>query len=45
MSNAGDIFQQETKYYRGEMGGAGADRLPEPETYKQYPDCERIALP
>ncbi len=45
MSNAGDIFQQETKYYRGEMGGAGADGLREPETYKQYPDCERIALP
>ncbi len=45
MNNAGDIFQQETKYYRGEMDGAGVDRLPEPETYKQYPDCKTIALP
>ena len=45
MNKAGDIFQQETKYYRGKMSGAGADRLSEPETYKQYPDCERIALP
>lgn len=45
MNKAGDIFQQETKYYRGEIGGAGADRLSEPETYKRYPDCERIALP
>jgi len=43
MDDSGDIFQRKTKYCRGRMGRI--ERPPRPDTCKEYPGCERIALP
>ena len=41
----GDLFQEETKYERDRMPGGYLEWSKKPETYKQYPDRPRIALP
>ena len=41
----GDIFQQETKYKRGELPGGGLDWSRRPAPYKRYTDVPTIALP
>ncbi len=41
----GDLFQEETKYERDRLPGGHLDWSKKPETYKQYPDKPRIALP
>ncbi len=41
----GDQFQEETKYERNRMPGGYLDWSNKPETYKQYPDKPRVALP
>jgi SagB-type dehydrogenase family enzyme len=45
MTNAGDQFQRETKYYRGRMPGTTLDWRSQPELYKQYPDAPKVELP
>ena len=41
----GDRYQRETKYQRDRMSGGGLAWARQPELYKEYPDCEKIALP
>jgi SagB-type dehydrogenase family enzyme len=41
---AGDVFQAETKYRRGQLPRGGLDWNSKPETYKSYPDAIKIAL-
>ena len=41
----GDIFQKETKYYRGRLPEGGLDRGSVPDTYKRYSESPKIALP
>ena len=41
----GDIFQQETKYIRGELPGGGLDWSRRPDSYKRYADLPTIDLP
>jgi len=38
-------FQQNTKYSRHDLGGGGLDWSKKPQTYKEYPDSEKIKLP
>jgi len=45
MNNAGDVFQQETKYTRGAMPAGGRDWASQPETYTLYPDAKKVPLP
>ena len=40
----GDRFQQETKYFRGKLGGGPLRWDLKPDTYKTYPDAPRTAL-
>jgi SagB-type dehydrogenase family enzyme len=40
----GDIFQKETKYYRGKLSGGPLLWQAKPETYKDYPSSPRIKL-
>jgi SagB-type dehydrogenase family enzyme len=42
--DAGDTFQQATKYHRGHLPGGGLDWATKPETYKRYPSAPKIAL-
>ncbi len=44
-SNVGDIFQDETKYSRGNVPTSPLDYSSQPETYKSYPECKLIDLP
>jgi len=41
----GDRYHQETKYHRDRMDGGGLDWPRQPELYKTYPQCAKIALP
>ena len=41
----GDIFQKETKYYRGRLPEGGLDWGSVPDTYKRYSESPKIALP
>ena len=41
----GDLFQEETKYERDRLPGGYLEWAKKPETYKQYPDRPRVALP
>jgi SagB-type dehydrogenase family enzyme len=41
----GDIFQQETKYKRGELPAGGLDWSRRPAPYKRYTDVPTITLP
>jgi len=41
----GDQFQEETKYERDRMPGGYLEWSKKPETYKQYPNRPRVALP
>jgi SagB-type dehydrogenase family enzyme len=41
----GDVFQQETKYKRGELPAGGLDWRNRPAPYKRYTDVPTIALP
>jgi SagB-type dehydrogenase family enzyme len=41
----GDIFQKETKYYRGRLPGGRLDWGRMPDTFKRYCESPRIALP
>ncbi|MBE0534583.1 MAG: SagB/ThcOx family dehydrogenase [Phycisphaerae bacterium] len=45
MNNAGDIFQQATKYTRGAMPAGGLDWASQPELYKVYPNATKTPLP
>jgi len=40
----GDRFQQETKYFRGKLGGGPLRWDLKPDAYKTYPDAPRTAL-
>ena len=40
----GDLFQKETKYYRGKLPGGHLLWHVKPETYKQFPSAPRIKL-
>jgi SagB-type dehydrogenase family enzyme len=44
MTNIGDQFQRETKYYRGRMPRTVLDWSSQPKLYKQYPDAQRVDL-
>lgn len=41
---AGDLFQEETKYSRGKLGGRSLLWHAKPETYKHYPKAPNINL-
>jgi len=41
---AGDLFQKETKYYRGKLPGDSLLWSVKPETYKNYPSSLKIQL-
>ncbi|MDI9608785.1 MAG: SagB/ThcOx family dehydrogenase [Candidatus Verstraetearchaeota archaeon] len=41
----GEIFQQETKYFRDRPTGGMVDRRQKPSLYKEYPGSDEIALP
>lgn len=41
---AGDLFQKETKYFRGKLGGRPLLWHAKPETYKFYPKASKIKL-
>jgi len=41
----GDLFQEETKYERDRLPGGYLEWSKKPETYKQYTDRPRVALP
>jgi SagB-type dehydrogenase family enzyme len=41
----GKKFQDETKYFPGKIPGGFYEKGEKPETFKTYPDAERIALP
>jgi SagB-type dehydrogenase family enzyme len=43
MTDVGDRFQQETKYYPARLGGGM--RGPRPQVYKTYPEAARVPLP
>jgi SagB-type dehydrogenase family enzyme len=40
----GDLFQKETKYFRGKLGGGPLLWHTKPETYKRYPEAPKIKL-
>lgn len=42
--NAGDLFQKETKYFRGKLSGRPLLWHAKPKTYKEYPDAVKIDL-
>jgi len=42
--DTGDLFQKETKYYRGKLPGGHLLWQTKPETYKRYPSAPRIKL-
>ena len=42
--NIGDIFQKETKYFRGKLSGGPLVWNAKPKTYKQYPNAPIIEL-
>ena len=44
-NNDGERFQNSTKYSRQSLGGGGLDWSKKPETYKEYPESEKIQLP
>ena len=44
-SRIGDIYQQETKYARDRIQGAGLDWMSRPGPYKEYPGNNRVSLP
>ena len=44
MTNTGDQFQRETKYYRGRVPRTALDWSSQPKLYKEYPDAKRIDL-
>ncbi len=44
-ANVGDDFQRETKYTRDSLQAHRLDWQKRPETYKEYPEAERIVLP
>jgi SagB-type dehydrogenase family enzyme len=45
MDDAGDRFQQETKYDPGKMPGRRLDWAAKPDSYKEYPHAEKVELP
>jgi len=45
MTDVGDRFQRETKYFPNEMVGGPLDWSTKPELYKTYPGSGKIALP
>lgn len=45
MSDAGDKFQQETKYFEGRLDGHKLDWDARPALYKEYADAPKIQLP
>ena len=44
MNSIGDIFQQETKYNPGKIPKHRLDWPAKPDTYKEYPQAEKIEL-
>jgi SagB-type dehydrogenase family enzyme len=42
--DTGDLFQQETKYYRGKLPGGPLLWHTKPEVYKNYPSAPRVKL-
>jgi hypothetical protein len=40
----GDLFQKETKYIRGKLGGGARFGQAQPETYKRYPQAPKVKL-
>jgi SagB-type dehydrogenase family enzyme len=40
----GDLFQKETKYLRGKIGGGALLWQSQPETYKSYPQAPKVKL-
>jgi SagB-type dehydrogenase family enzyme len=40
----GDVFQKETKYLRGKLGGGQLFWQAQPETYKRYPQAPKVRL-
>jgi len=40
----GRVFQEETEYERGALGGGRLDWVSKPPTYKEYPEAEKIPL-
>ncbi len=40
----GDIFQMETKYFRGKLSGGPLIWQAKPKTYKTYPEAQKIEL-
>jgi len=40
----GDLFQKETKYLRGKLGGGALFWQSQPETYKRYPKAPKVKL-
>jgi SagB-type dehydrogenase family enzyme len=40
----GDLFQKETKYLRGKLGGGHLFWQARPETYKRYPQAPKVKL-
>ncbi len=40
----GDLFQKETKYFRGKLGGGSLFWHAKPETYKRYPQAPKIKI-
>lgn len=42
---SGERFQEESKYFRGKLGGGFLDWRRRPEPYKNYPGAVRIKLP
>jgi len=43
-NGVGDVFQKETKYYRGKLPGGHLAWQSKPETYKKYPGANKIKL-
>lgn len=42
--DTGDLFQKETKYLRGKLGGGSLFWHAKPETYKHYPKVPKVEL-
>jgi len=42
--NIGDLFQRETKYFRGKLSGQPLIWSSKPKTYKIYPEAQKIKL-
>ena len=42
--DVGDLFQKETKYIRGKLGGGALLWQAQPETYKRYPQAPKVKL-